>query len=78
MAQMILPSIYHRAIDGFVLAQAREKAGMTQEELGAAIAVEMRRATPFSHQYIQQLERHGIWEIKHDVAAALQKVLDCK
>lgn len=72
---IIHPSIYHRSIDGLVLAMAREAAGLTQEQLGVKAAEIMKRDKPVSRQFIQRLERHGIWEIRTEMAVAIEKVL---
>ena len=76
--KVTFPSIYHRAVDGLVLAMAREAAELTQEQLGIAAAKIMGRVKPISKQFIQRLERNGIWEIRTEMAIAIEKALQKK
>ena len=75
MKQLICESIFHKSIDGIELARLREAAGMNQAEFGKLVGVELNRVSGLSQQYIQQLERPGLWEITSEMADAIKEVL---
>ena len=72
--RLIQPSEAHRTIDGSMLANLREKADLTQQQLAMLCAGEMKRDS-LTQQMISQIECPGKHEIPADLAMALQKIL---
>ena len=70
---LIKPAKYHRSIDGIDMARARERAGLSQQQLAEAVAVILDR--DLSQQYIQQIEAPGEHEIPVAIAKAIQEAL---
>ena len=75
MAKLITYSKDHKRINGLVLAKLREKAGISQEQLGERVGMLM-GCEPISGPYISHFESLGRHEIKTELAEAIVLALD--
>ncbi len=75
MAKLITNSKDHKRINGFELTKLREKAGISQVQLGERVGMLM-GCDPISGPYISRFELFGRHEIKTELADAIVLALD--